>query len=419
MGHAHTLLVSEILSNILAAHGRILLSTGIDVHGTKIRKFAESTNQTVPALITQLEKSWESNIHRLIKYPFFWVNTEDRVHQRIVCWAFNQLCKRGFIHEGFYEGWYDIQDEMFIDQQTPGAIWVSEKTLFFKFGSLKPIIKEHILANAGPFTNELLNMLPNLKDLCIIRSEPWGIPVPGYPGKTFYVWFDALFNYLSVAIRNRINWQETNIIHIIGKDIIKFHCIYWIALLIALGLKLPKFLITGWILSSGEKISKRLGHVLDINSFSRDTHRLFMCMQDLSVDKSLQSSHLTYYQNGICNTISRLIGIIRIHRDPHYDIASIKHARLNLIKNDGVMKFFESVNKYITSYEIWNNPKYAGAAMIFAKHYVKRYAFILKDLNQWFINNIQISFNKVVIKQQHNLVFDAIIQAYNSPSNDY
>jgi methionyl-tRNA synthetase len=216
----------------------------------------------------------------------------------------NQLVASGNIYLGEYAGWYAIRDEAFyqedelVNGKAPTGAeveWVKESSYFFKLSAWEEPLLEYYAKHPEAIQpesrrNEVLRFIEGgLKDLSISRTTlKWGIPVPGDPDHVMYVWLDALTNYLSALGYPKNDYQQywDQAVHVVGKDIIRFHSVYWPAFLMAAGLTPPKTVFAhGWWTVEGEKMSKSLGNVIDpiemINTYGADAFRYFL-LRDLS-----------------------------------------------------------------------------------------------------------------------------------------
>ncbi|MBI1859608.1 MAG: methionine--tRNA ligase [Deltaproteobacteria bacterium] len=289
IGHLYTSLAADIMSRYHRLKGdNVWFLTGTDEHGQKIQKKAKENNETPQELADRVVERYRKAWTRYeITYNDFIRTTEER-HKTVVVSFVDKLMKSGDIYLGGYEGWYCIPDEAYWteaqlkDGKCPDCgrpvEWLTEESYFFKMSAYEKRLLEHIEKNPGFIQpesrkNEVLGFIrQGLRDISVSRTTiTWGIPMPKDPKATkehkIYVWFDALSNYVSALgypndSKYTTFWPEA--IHIVGKDILRFHAVYWPTFLMALGLPLPKRIVAhGWLTDGARKISKSLGNVVD------------------------------------------------------------------------------------------------------------------------------------------------------------
>ena len=288
IGHTYTTVAADSIKRFkkLTGYDAYML-TGTDEHGQKIQKVAEEAGVTPKAyvddVVGRIKKLWELMD---IDYDQF-IRTTDPEHEKTIQKIFKKLYDQGDIYKGKYEGWYCTPCESFwtetqlVDGKCPDCgrpvEKASEEAYFFKMSKyadrLLQYIEEHPeFIQPESRKNEMINnfIKPGLQDLCVARTSfTWGVPVDFDPGHVVYVWIDALPNYLSAL--GYLNDKPQLIdkywpadVHLVGKDIIRFHTIYWPIILMALDLPLPKQVYGhGWILLKGGKMSKSVGNVVD------------------------------------------------------------------------------------------------------------------------------------------------------------
>jgi methionyl-tRNA synthetase len=303
IGHAYTTVYCDALARWHRFKGeKVFFLTGSDEHGQKIERAAavqgKDPKEYVDAIVATFQALWK----RLgVSYDDFIRTTEPR-HTQVVQAIFRQLYEQGDIYSSKYEGWYCTPCETFcvenrlVDGNCPDCgrpvEWVTEESYFFRMSAYGPRLLAHIEAHPEfiqPATrrNEMVSFIrQGLEDLCVSRTSfDWGIPVPFDPEHVIYVWIDALSNYLTAIgypadeARFRAWWPAD--VHVVGKDILRFHSIIWPTLLMALGLPLPKQVYGhGWLLVDSGKMSKSKGNVVDpnalIDEFGTDAIRYFL-----------------------------------------------------------------------------------------------------------------------------------------------
>ena len=338
MGHAYSSIIADIFARFKRIEGyNVLFLTGTDEHGQKIQKEAEKNNKDPKIFCDELSDKFRSLTKILNLSNDDFIRTSEKRHFKSVNELWNKLVKSGDIYLDKYSGWYSVSDEAFYDEdeieekegkkisKSSGSLveWVEEESYFFKLSSWTKKLLEHYKNNKEfilPVSrkNEVINFVEKgLKDLSISRTSfSWGISVPNNKKHIIYVWLDALTNYISA-----LNFPDTNDkkykmfwpadVHIIGKDILRFHAIYWPAFLLAANLPLPKeFFGHGWILSDQKKMSKSLGNILDpieiINKYGIDQLRYYLVKEvSLGNDGSISMENL---KNCINNDLANNFG---------------------------------------------------------------------------------------------------------------
>ena len=287
IGHAYATVLVDTLTRFHRFLGdEVHFLTGTDEHGQKVMKAAEARGMTPIAHCDEVSAQFRDLWPTLnIAYDDFIRTTEER-HQRVVCAFLQTLWDQGDIYESDYEGWYSPSAERFwskeelVDGKCPDTglevSFLKERNYFFRMSKYAPALRAHIDAHADFILpemrrNEVLGFLDKgVVDLCISRPKErlaWGIPIPFAPDYVTYVWFDALSNYVAALggpdAPGFAKWWP-HATHVIGKDILTTHSVYWCTMLLALGIQLPQHIIaTGWWLSEDRKMSKSLGNVVD------------------------------------------------------------------------------------------------------------------------------------------------------------
>jgi len=292
IGHAYTTIVCDAIARRKRMLGYdTFFLTGTDEHGQKVERSATDAGKTPKLFADEISSLYRGLFDRMkISYDDFIRTTEPR-HQRGVQELFRRLKVKGFIDKGTYTGQYCVSDELYVDSAGPGAPCpecgnptetVSEENYFFKLSAFAEKLLEHYQKNPNfirPETrrNEVIAFVKSgLRDLSISRSTfKWGIPVPRDPNHIVYVWLDALINYCSAigfgskneADQKKFEHYWPADVHMIGKEIIRFHCVYWPAFLMAADLPLPKSVIAhGWLLFEESKMSKTRGNIVRADS---------------------------------------------------------------------------------------------------------------------------------------------------------
>jgi methionyl-tRNA synthetase len=305
LGTALTTVAADITARYFRMHGRhVHFLTGTDENGLKVKEAAEQVGKDPHAFVDEISAKFREVFPALhVEYDDFIRTTEPR-HRESVQAFFSLLQERGHIYSGKYEGWYDVSSETFfkesdlVDGKSPDGNevrWVSEENYFFRMSSFAEPLLAHIEANPDFILpesrkNEVLSFIKQgLRDVCISRQNAgWGIPVPGDDRQVVYVWFDALINYVTAIGWPNGDWTDSWPAEVqwMGKDILtRFHATLWPAMLMGVGLPLPKTLVGhAWLLIGGEKISKSKGNVIAPLELSRDLASRSGCSEDVAID---------------------------------------------------------------------------------------------------------------------------------------
>jgi len=340
IGHAYTTIIADALARFHKLAGRdVFFLTGTDEHGQKIEKAAAEKGLTPKALadsvVGRAQDLWKALD---ISYDFFIRTTMD-FHEKGVQKLFQALLDKGDIYKGEYRGWYCVSDENFLADDAPldadgcktcpdcgkKASAVAEETYFFRLSAYQEKLLE-LYERHPEFVrpqsrlNEVASFVRGgLKDLSITRTTvKWGVPVPGDPKHTIYVWFDALHNYVTAIgydwnmARYERFWPAD--VHLVGKDILRFHAVYWPAFLMASGLPLPRTVYGhGWWLKDDTKMSKSKGNVLDphvlLQVFGPDPLRYFL-LREIPIGQDGNFSHegfLHRVNSDLANDLGNLV----------------------------------------------------------------------------------------------------------------
>ncbi|HDX9579631.1 TPA: methionine--tRNA ligase [Bacillus pseudomycoides] len=315
IGHAYTTVAGDAMARYKRMQGYdVHYLTGTDEHGQKIQKKAEELNVTPQAYVDNIVAGIKDLWGKMdISYDDFIRTTEDR-HKEVVEKIFKQLVDQGDIYLDEYEGWYSVQDETFYTEHQlvdlvmeNGKIvggkspdsghqveLVREESYFFRMGKYVDRLLKFYEDNPSFIQpesrkNEMINnfIKPGLEDLAVSRTSfDWGVRVPGNPKHVIYVWVDALSNYITALGYGTANEEKYKKywpadVHLVGKEIVRFHTIYWPIILMALDLPLPKKVFAhGWILMKDGKMSKSKGNVVDpvtlIDRYGLDALRYYL-----------------------------------------------------------------------------------------------------------------------------------------------
>lgn len=312
IGHAYEAIAADVIARHQRSEGKaVRFQTGTDEHGLKMAQKARELGVTPRALSDEMSSYFRSMCDTLnISYDVFQRTTEEG-HYRASQAIWQAMEDNGDLYLDRYEGWYSVRDEAFYDeselvageggeklspQGTP-VEWTVEESWFFRLSAYQEPLLAFYAANPTFISpesrrNEVVKFVEGgLRDLSVSRTSfDWGVPVPGSPGHVMYVWVDALTNYLTGlgypdATPEMGRWWPADL-HLIGKDIVRFHTVYWPAFLMSAKLPLPKQVFGhGFLLHRGEKMSKSLGNVVDplelAETFGVDSLRYFL-MREVS-----------------------------------------------------------------------------------------------------------------------------------------
>ncbi len=342
IGTAYEKIGTDALARYMRMHGcEVHFQMGNDEHSTSVIKAAAEKALDPKVYCDQMRGEFEKAWDRLeVGYDGF-IQTSEEHHQQGVQKIFDAIYRRGDIYRDRYEGWYCESCEAYLtDKDLVGGLcphhrskptWLSQDNYFFKLSAYRDRLLEHIEHNLTfivPETrrNEIVSFLKEgLNDISVSRSGvAWGVKLPNDPNHVVYVWFDALVNYISAV---GYGWDEKLFkkwwpadVHVIGKDIIRFHCVIWPAMLMSAGIELPKtVLVHGFITSGGEKMSKTLGNVVRpfevVDRYGADALRYYLLRQgpfSHDIDFTWENFTSRYngdLANGIGNLVSRTVGM--------------------------------------------------------------------------------------------------------------
>ena len=313
MGHAYSSIIADVFARFKRNDNyNVLFLTGTDEHGLKIQKAAEKENLDPLIYCNKISEIFRKLNKKLNLSNDDFIRTTEKRHLKSVNDLWNKLIKSGDIYLSKYKGWYSVSDEAYynVDEiiekngkkystfSGSSVEWVEEESFFFKLSAWEKKLLDFYDKNEKfilPISrrNEVINFVKSgLKDLSVSRTSfHWGIKVPNNSNHVIYVWLDALTNYLSALNYPNINenlyknfWPAS--LHVIGKDILRFHAIYWPAFLLAAKIKPPVRVFShGWILSGEEKMSKSKGNILNpveiIDKYGVDEVRYYL-MKEVS-----------------------------------------------------------------------------------------------------------------------------------------
>ena len=308
MGHAYSSIIADFFARFKRIDGfNVNFLTGTDEHGLKIQRAAESRGLDTLKFCDEISKTFKDLSKTLNLTNTDFIRTTEKRHKLSVQNLWKELEKNDDIYLSKYSGWYSVSDEAFYTEDEIEEVngkkqaitskssveWMDEESYFFRLSKWEKPLLDYYKKNPNFISpqsrkNEVISFVESgLKDLSVSRkSLSWGIPVPNNKDHVIYVWLDALTNYISALNYPEINdesfkkfWPAS--LHLIGKDILRFHAIYWPAFLLAAKISLPKRIYShGWILSGEEKMSKSKGNILDpieiISQYGLDPLRYYL-----------------------------------------------------------------------------------------------------------------------------------------------
>ena len=336
IGHAYTSVASDVIARFMRLRGfDVMFLTGTDEHGQKVEKAAINKNIDPQKFTDQTSESFRHLMTAMHISNDDFIRTTEHRHKEVVAVFWQKLLDNGTIYEGFYEGWYAVRDEAFFDESeltrdglapTGAPVeWVKEPSYFFNLSKWQDKLLEFYEANPDfirPISrrNEVISFVKSgLKDLSVSRTTfNWGIKVPNNEKHVIYVWLDALTNYISALgyLDEQSNYGKfwPADLHVVGKDILRFHAVYWPAFLMAAEVPLPKTIMAhGWWTNEGQKISKSLGNTIDpiklIDEFGVDQVRYFL-MREVTFGADgnfVRSNLITRINSELSNKIGNLL----------------------------------------------------------------------------------------------------------------
>lgn len=365
LGHAYEKIVADVIARSRRSFGQeVFFLTGLDEHGQKVQQTAIAEGKNPQAYCDELAGIWKAFIAKLELTNDDFVRTTEARHKTVVQSILSKLNTEGHFYKEVYKGFYSTKEETFLTDKDRGpdgkfdasygeVIELEEENYYFKLKDHQQWLIDYIEKNPSfvypdSRRNEVLGFLKHnvLDDLCITRPANrlnWGIPFPFDPKYVTYVWFDALVNYISIpaalgdpVAAQAVNYQPSAInsplsawpadIHLIGKDIVKFHSVYWPIMLKAMGAPLPKQIVAhGWWQKDGAKMSKTTGNVVDpiamINEWGVDAFRFYV-VRELDIgpdgnwtDDGFKARYKAELADALGNLVNRSLSMLKRYRN--------------------------------------------------------------------------------------------------------
>jgi len=365
LGHAYEKIVADVIARSRRSFGQeVFFLTGLDEHGQKVQQAAVAEGKNPQEYCNELAAVWKAFIAKLELTNDEFVRTTEARHKTVVQAILSKLHAEGHFYRAIYRGFYSAKEETFLTDKDRGpdgkfdpsygeVVELEEENYYFNLKAHQQWLIDYIEKNPSfvyPETrrNEVLGFLKHnvLEDLCITRPANrlnWGIPVPFDANYVTYVWFDALVNYISIpaalgdpAAGQAANYHPGGIneplsawpadIHVIGKDILKFHSVYWPIMLKAMGAQLPKQIIAhGWWQKDGAKMSKTTGNVVEpiavIDEWGLDAFRFYVIRElDLGpdgnwTDDGFKARYKAELADGLGNLVNRSLSMLKRYRN--------------------------------------------------------------------------------------------------------
>mgnify|MGYP006134966711 CR=1 FL=1 len=436
MGHAYSSIVADVFARFKRLEGKnVFFLTGTDEHGLKIQREAEKNNKETKVFCDEVSSKFK-NLTKILNLSIddFIRTTEQRHHDSVKA-IWNKLVDSGDIYLSKYAGWYSVSDEAYYTEDEiliegekriskisgSSVDWFEEESYFFKLSAWQDKLLDHYKKNPNFISpksrdNEISQFVKRgLNDLSISRTSfKWGIKVPNNDKHIVYVWLDALTNYISA-----LNFPDTNNklyknfwpanIHIIGKDILRFHAVYWPAFLMAAKIPLPlKIYGHGWILSEDKKMSKSIGNILDpleiIEKYGIDQLRYYLIKEvSLGNDGNISMLNLKNcinndLANNFGNLCQRVFTFIEKNCSGKLPVPKkLEDIDVNLIENltNKIDELIEDMNK-----QDLNN-------------YIKKVIDFSFSANKYFNDTEPWSLKKINVDRMNSILFTIVTQIKN------
>jgi len=436
MGHAYSSIVADIFARFKRLEGKnVYFLTGTDEHGLKIQREAEKNNKDTKVFCDEISQKFKDLTKTLNLSNDDFIRTTEKRHYNSVKAIWNKLLDSGDIYLSKYSGWYSISDEAYYAEdeiitengkkisKSSGSIveWFEEESYFFKLSAWQEKLLKHYekfpnFISPKSRNNEIVQFVKSgLNDLSVSRTSfKWGIQVPNNDKHIVYVWLDALTNYISALNFPNVEdplykkfWPAS--VHIIGKDILRFHSVYWPAFLMAAKIPLPeKIFGHGWILSDEKKMSKSLGNILDpldiIDKYGVDQLRYYLIKEvSLGNDGSVSMENLkNCINNDLANNFGNLCQRVFSFIEKNCDGKLPKSNKLEKVDNNLLDDLINKVPELISDMNSQNLNDYIKKVVDFSFNANKYF----NDLQPW-------SLKKTNIERMNTILFTIVTQIKN------
>lgn len=413
LGHS----LEKVAADIIARYHRLqgydtYFSIGLDENSQHVVKAARQQHVDIPTWINRMDEAFRLAWERLEISNDYWIRTSEERHFHASQEMFRRAQENGDIYKSVYSGWYCPNDNTFYREEDlvngrcpnhPSVVpdWVEEENYFFALSKYADRLLEHIRKNPDFIVPAIRQaevvaiVQQGLRDFAVSRlanriSDTWGIPVPGDPSQVIYVWFDALTNYITAAgfpddmAKFAYYWPADA--HVIGKDITRFHCLYWPAMLMSAGLPLPRQVaVHGFITLEGQRISKTAGNIVEpielVEEFGADAVRFYLARNlSFASDGDFSRARLIqHYNDELANDLGNLLNRI---------VSMTKRYRGGSIPNPGPIGDYEKDLQRVASetkqsaeasLENWE----IGAALNAIWNFVKRANQYIEQSEPW------------------------------------
>ena len=436
MGHAYSSIVADVFARFKRLEGKnVYFLTGTDEHGLKIQREAEKKNKDVKSFCDEVSNKFKVLTKTLNLSNDDFIRTTEMRHHLSVKAIWNKLLESGDIYLSKYAGWYSVSDEAYytedeiisdngkkISKSSGSSVdWLEEESYFFKLSAWENKLLEHYQKNPSFISpksrnNEIVQFVKSgLKDLSVSRTSfKWGIQVPNNDKHIIYVWLDALTNYISALNFPNIEddlyksfWPAD--IHVIGKDILRFHAVYWPAFLMAAKLPLPlKVFGHGWILSDEKKMSKSIGNILDpldiIEKYGIDQLRYYLIKEvSLGNDGNISMENLkNCINNDLANNFGNLCQRVFSFIEKNCNSKLPKPSDLEKVDSDLLNNLVDKVPELISYMDKQD-----------LNNYIKKVVDFSFDANKYFNDLQPWALKKTNIERMNTILYTVVSQIKN------
>ena len=436
MGHAYSSIIADVFARFKRLEGKnVYFLTGTDEHGLKIQREAEKNSKDVKFFCDELSNKFKDLTKTLNLSNDDFIRTTEVRHHRSVQAIWNKLLESGDIYLSKYAGWYSVSDEAYYTEDEiisdngkkiskssgSSADWFEEESYFFKLSAWENKLLEHYQKNPSFVSpksrnNEIVQFVKSgLKDLSVSRTSfKWGIQVPNNDKHIIYVWLDALTNYISALNFPNIEdslyksfWPAD--IHVIGKDILRFHAVYWPAFLMAAKLPLPlKVFGHGWILSDEKKMSKSKGNILDpldiIEKYGIDQLRYYLIKEvSLGNDGNISMENLkNCINNDLANNFGNLCQRVFSFIEKNCNSKLPKPSDLEKVDSDLLNNLVDKVPELISYMDKQD-----------LNNYIKKVVDFSFDANKYFNDLQPWALKKTNIERMNTILYTVVSQIKN------